>query len=166
MCAGINMIDQIVWHEDDEFWTSFRPYMFDDKRWEAAVEDIDKVLALTQIGEGSAAIDLGCGPGRHSLELARRGFDVVGVDRTPLFLEEAVGRARKENLNIEFLLEDIRSFVRLAGFDLALSLFTSFGYFEGGEDNQQVLDNSFKSLKDGGSLVLEMMGKEVGPESS
>ena len=155
------MIDQTVWHEDDEFWTSFRPYMFDENRWEAAVEDIDKVLALTQIGEGSAVIDLGCGPGRHSLELARRGYDVVGVDRTSPFLEEAAGRARKENLNIEFLLEDIRSFVRPGCFDLALSLFTSFGYFEDGEDNQHVLDNSYKSLKYGGSLVLEMMGKEI-----
>ena len=155
------MIDQTVWHKDNEFWTSFRPYMFDDSRWEAAVEDIDKVLALTRIGDGSAVIDLGCGPGRHSLEMARRGYEVVGVDRTSPFLEDAAGRARKENLNIEFLLEDIRSFVWPGGFDLAISLFTSFGYFEDNEDNQQVLENSFKSLKDGGLLVPEMMGKEV-----
>ncbi len=87
------------------------------------------------------------------------------MDRTHPVLEEAARRARKEKLDIEFLLEDIRSFVRPVNFDLALSLFTSFGYFENSEDNQQVLENSFKSLRDGGSLVLEMMGKEVGPES-
>lgn len=155
------MSDKINWYDDDEFWLSFRPYMFGEERWAAAAENIDHVLEKSRLEAGAHVLDLGCGPGRHSLELARRGFAVVGVDRTAAFLEEARQRSDKEGLSVEWVLEDMRSFSRSESFDLCLSLFTSFGYFEDPADNQQVLKNAYDSLRFGGSLIMELMGKEV-----
>jgi SAM-dependent methyltransferase len=119
------------------------------------------VLTQTGLDPGAQILDLGCGPGRHSLELARRGFQVVGVDRTTAFWEEARQCSTQEELSVEWVLEDMRSFSRSESFDLCLSLFTSFGYFENPADNQQVLKNACDSLRSGGSLIIELMGKEV-----
>jgi SAM-dependent methyltransferase len=55
----------------------------------------------------------------------------------------------------------MREFVRPAAYDLALSLFTSFGYFRHPEENQHVIENIHTSLRPGGSLVMDMLGKEI-----
>jgi SAM-dependent methyltransferase len=55
----------------------------------------------------------------------------------------------------------MRSFVRPESFDAAINLYTSLGYFENIADDRRVADNLFRSLKPGGRLVVEMMGKEV-----
>ncbi|MBV9276310.1 MAG: class I SAM-dependent methyltransferase, partial [Verrucomicrobia bacterium] len=67
-------------------------------------------------------------PGRHSVALARQGFQVTGVDRSPFLLGKAQERAEFEKLSIEWVREDMRAFVRANGFDLVINLFTSFGY--------------------------------------
>jgi SAM-dependent methyltransferase len=155
------MTEPKTWHENDGFWEMVAPFMFDENSWAAAPAEVDQVTALLDLEPGAAILDLGCGPGRHSLELARRGFCVTGVDRTALYLEQARRRAEEEGLTIEFIQEDMRRFCRPDSFDTALSLFTSFGYFDTSEENQQVLVNVHSSLKDGGKLIVELMGKEV-----
>lgn len=155
------MNEQLHWHDDDEFWLAFRPYMFDEDRWLAASQNIEQIVSLLEIEEGARVLDLGCGPGRHSLELARRGFDVVGVDRTAAFLDEARGKSEADELDVEWILADMRAFSRPESFDLCLSLFTSFGYFEDPADNLLVLKNACDSLIQGGLLVVELMGKEI-----
>jgi len=119
------------------------------------------VLRLAGARAGAAALDLCCGPGRHALELARRGLAVTGVDRTARYLEEARRRAAAEGLSLELVRADMRSFVRPAAFDLAVSLFTSFSYFEDPAEDLQVARNLRESLRPGGALVMELMGKEV-----
>ena len=106
-------------------------------------------------------LDLCCGIGRHSNEFARRGYKVTGVDRTKSYLEIARGTAKNEGLSTEFVEMDMREFVRENGFDVVLSMFTSFGYFD--DDSQQVtvLDNVYKSLRPGGRLIIDVMGKEI-----
>jgi 2-polyprenyl-3-methyl-5-hydroxy-6-metoxy-1,4-benzoquinol methylase len=70
------------WFENDDFWRTFYPFMFADERFAATPDEVDRILALTQCSGGNV-LDLCCGPGRHSVELARRGFQVTGVDRSP-----------------------------------------------------------------------------------
>jgi SAM-dependent methyltransferase len=106
-------------------------------------------------------LDLCCGPGRHSLELARRGFKVTGLDRTASYLEQARSRAHEEGLDIEFVQEDMRAFCRPDAFDGAINVFTSFGYFEDPAEDRKVLANLYRSLKPGGCVLLDTMGKEV-----
>jgi SAM-dependent methyltransferase len=150
-----------TWHENDAFWKTMAAAMFDEQRWDAAPGQVDLIKRLLGVNPGSRIRDLGCGPGRHARALARRGFDVTGVDRTAAYLEEARARAIREDLVIEFVQEDMRRFCRPNTFDAALSMFTSFGYFEDPAENRQVLVNVNRSLKDTGVLILELMGKEI-----
>jgi SAM-dependent methyltransferase len=125
------------------------------------VEEIDKVVRLLQITPGIRVLDLGCGIGRDSLELARRGFKVTGIDRTESYLQQAREQAEKEKLDIEFVRSDMRAF-RLAGaFDAVINLFTTFGYFEDINDDRKVIGNVIESLKPGGVFILDTHGKET-----
>jgi SAM-dependent methyltransferase len=149
------------WYEDDGFWEATAPYLFNQRRLDATHEQVDQVLELLQIEPGAQVLDLCCGPGRHSLELARRGFSVTGVDRTTLYLEQARKQAQIEKLSAEFIQEDMRRFRQPDGFNAAINLYTSFGYFDDPADDRHVLANLFSSLKQDGTLVMEMMSKEV-----
>lgn len=148
-----------IWYEDDEFWETSVGWML-RARVDAAAADVEKALALTGVSPPGEALDLGCGIGRHSLELARRGFKVTGVDRTRPFLEEARRSAETEGLDVELIEEDMRLFRRPRAFDLAVNLLTSFGYFEDPEDDRRVALNLFEALRPGGVALLDMMGKE------
>jgi SAM-dependent methyltransferase len=149
------------WHEDDAFWEAIAPFDFDKERWERAPGEVDRILALMKPPAGARVLDLCCGPGRHSLELARRGFRVTGVDRTAGFLEEAGRRARAEGLEVEWVREDMRRFVRPETFDGVINIFTSFAYFDDRVEDRLVLYNAWRSLKESGVFVVDTMAKEV-----
>lgn len=151
-----------AWHERPEFWTAFAPAMFTKERFELAKREVDRVLALIgDLPSDARILDLGCGPGRHTLELARRGFEVLGVDRTRSYIEEAINRRDAEGLEAELIEGDMRTFRREGAFDLAVNLFSTFGFFEDPDDDQKVLENVVHSLRPGGRFVMELMGKEV-----
>jgi len=143
------------------FWEVMGKRMFTSRRWDLARSEVDGLIRLTGIETGSRVLDLCCGPGRHSLELARRGFKVTGVDQTRLFLEQARQRAGVERLAIEFIEGDVREFIMEGDFDLAINLYNSFGYFRDPGDNRRVLANAYRSLRSGGRLVVEMASKEI-----
>jgi SAM-dependent methyltransferase len=150
----------MTWYDDDAMWAATESWMFDPARWEGTAAEIDGVVALLDTEAPATVLDLCCGPGRHSIELARRGFVVTGVDRTVRFLTEAERRAREEGLQIEWVESDMREFSRPEAFDCVVNLLTSFGYFEDRDDDRRVAQNIFDSLKPGGKVVLDMMGKE------
>lgn len=149
------------WHESDEFWQTTAPFMFNEQSWEDVPKQVDGFLALLDLAPGSYILDCACGPGRHSLELARRGFKVTGIDRTRRYLSLARRQAEAEGLSLELVLEDMRLLSRPDTFDAALSMFTSFGYFEDPAENLQVLLNLHRSLKNDGVLLMELSGKEI-----
>jgi SAM-dependent methyltransferase len=148
------------WYRDADFWRDFAPLIFDGYRIRNTPAEIDRVLARTGLGRG-AVLDLCCGPGRHSLELARRGFEVTGVDITRDYVEEARRASAEEGLSAEFLEGDVREFQRPGAFDGAISMFSSFGYFDDLHDDRRVLANAAASLRPGGVLLIETMGKET-----
>src|ERR1700736_5314196 len=114
------------WFENEDFWRELYPYMFPADRFAAAHEQVDQVLALSG-SSGRRVLDLCCGPGRHAVDFAQRGFEVTGVDGSPFLLGKARERAVEAGIAVEWVLEDMRRFRRPAAFDLACSLFTSFG---------------------------------------
>ena len=147
------------WFENETLWRELYPYVFPVERVAAAHGQVTRILALADVSAG-AVLDLCCGPGRHAVEFARRGFTVTGVDRSPYLLERARESADAAGTRVEWVLDDMREFQRPAAFDLACNLFTSFGYFAREEDNLRVLRNVRQSLRDGGTFVMDMVGKE------
>ncbi len=149
------------WFEDDSFWAAYAPLMFDEERWAEVPAVVDALERLVGLEAGAAVLDSCCGPGRHSIELAARGYRVTGVDITETYLEAARESAAGLELPLEFCRADIRSFVRPGSFDLAINLYTSFGYFPSPEEDLAALRNIRRSLRPGGALVLETNGKET-----
>jgi 2-polyprenyl-3-methyl-5-hydroxy-6-metoxy-1,4-benzoquinol methylase len=72
------------------------------------IQEVDFLFELMNLQAGASILDVGCGPGRHSLELARRGFNPLGVDISSSFIELACNKATEEKLNAEFIVADAR----------------------------------------------------------
>ncbi|MFA5307852.1 MAG: class I SAM-dependent methyltransferase [Dehalococcoidales bacterium] len=149
------------WFENDTFWETWQPWLFAQPRIEHAAQEVDWVLGLLQTAPGARILDLGCGVGRHSLELARRGFKVTGVDRMERYLEQAREKAAQEKLDVEFVQSDMRDFRRPNTFDAVINLFTTFGYFRDPNDDRAVVKNVCDSLKPRGVFLLDTQGKET-----
>ncbi|HUO06478.1 MAG TPA: class I SAM-dependent methyltransferase [Candidatus Binataceae bacterium] len=149
------------WWEDDEFWKAFGSYFFTPDRVGRAAAEVEALVELLAITPGAKVLDLCCGIGRHSVEFARLGYTVTAVDLTAAFLARARKRAEREKVNLEFVQSDMRDFFRPAAFDAAVNLVTSFGYFEDQADDLRVARNLCESVKPGGRLAMELMGKEA-----
>ena len=147
------------WFADEAFWQTFYAVLFPEERFEIAEEQVDKILGLAGF-KGSSVLDLACGPGRHTVVLALKGFNVTGVDLSPFLLGKARQRAEVAGVGIEWVNDDMRNFRRPEAFDFVLSMFTSFGYFENKEDDLKVLRNVFDSLVNGGACLIDIIGKE------
>jgi SAM-dependent methyltransferase len=98
------------WFENEDFWRSFYGYMFSAERFAAAPDEVARILALTKCSGGNM-LDLCCGPGRHSVEFAKSGFQVTGVDKSAFLLEKAREHASRAGASIEWVQEDMRNFV-------------------------------------------------------
>lgn len=153
--------EKTIWYEDDLFWQTFESEMFTADRLEAAPQEVDRLIELLGLKPDAKILDLCCGIGRHSLELARRGYKVIGIDRTASYLEQARTNAESENLEVEFVLGDARRFCAIEEFDAVINMFTAFGYFEDACDDKRVLLNAYTSLRPGGKLLIDTMSKEV-----
>jgi SAM-dependent methyltransferase len=151
----------MAWHDDDSFWETWAPYLFSSERLRNAAYESEQVIELLQVTGGESILDLCCGTGRHSLELARRGHRVTGVDWTRAYIERARAEAAAVHLDIEFIQRDVRSLDMRERFDCAINMFTSFGYFESDQDNLRILTSVRDALKPGGRLLIETEGKEV-----
>lgn len=150
-----------AWYDNDAFWHDMESVMFTEARWKAAEQEAAAVAGLIGAEPGGDLLDLGCGPGRHSLNFARLGYRVTGVDRTAVFIDGARKRAAGAKLDIEWVLSDMREFTRPGAFDVAVSMLTSFGYFDDPADDRRVLSNVIGSLRPGGAFVMDIMPKEV-----
>lgn len=121
--------------------------------------DIDLVLQAAGLEPGDRILDLCCGQGRHSLELARRGFrNVTGVDRSRYLLRLARRRAKNLGQSVEFHEGDARKF-RPRGnnrFHAVVVLGNSFGYFEQKADDDQVVETIRRALVSHGIVVLDL----------
>jgi D-alanine-D-alanine ligase len=126
------------------------------------VRDIDLVVKTTGIQPADHILDLCCGQGRHSLELASRGFrNVTGVDRSRYLIRLARKRARSRGLTVTFSEGDARRFrVGESSRDCVMVMGNSFGYFEREADDIMVLEAIKKVLKSRGKLVLDIVDGE------
>jgi D-alanine-D-alanine ligase len=120
--------------------------------------EIDLVIKCAGLEPGDRVLDLCCGQGRHSLELARRGFSrVTGIDRSRYLVRLARKRAKQEGLVASFHEGDARRFrVQESSFDCVTLLGNSFGYFESEQDDLAVLEAVKRALRSYGKLVMDL----------
>lgn len=114
---------------------------------------------LCPLASRARILDLGCGHGRHSLELAQRGFRVTGVDLSPLFLD----RARQTSQEVRWLQQDMRQITFVEEFDAVVSLYHAFGYFAQDSENLKVLQAIYRALVPGGYFLLDLIGAQAIP---
>src|SRR5271169_4786769 len=122
-------------------------------------DEVDLLIRSIGLERNDRILDLCCGQGRHSLELAGRGFpNVTGLDRSRYLIRLARKRAKQRNLQVSFHEGDARRFRLGDGdFHCVCILGNSFGYFERPEDDLAVLEAVNRALASGGSLVMDLM---------
>ncbi|VAW38596.1 hypothetical protein MNBD_GAMMA01-142 [hydrothermal vent metagenome] len=148
------------WYEDDELWEQFYACMFDDASFELAQAQVPMLLSLVNHPVNSV-LDLGCGPGRHCLALAKMEFEVTGIDSSKYLLAKAINKAESSQLNPQFILTDMLDFQPEKKFDLIINMFNSFGYFDAQEKNQLLINQTFNNLGSTGTFIIDTVGKEI-----
>lgn len=132
---------------------NFRPT---ERQVQREVDFIEEALG---VASGGVVLDLGCGSGNHAVELASRGYGVVGYDLSLYQLGLAGEIARQRSQRVDFVQGDMRELEYEATFDGVYCWNTSFGYFE--EDkNLLVAERVFNALRPGGMFLIDVVNRD------
>ena len=124
---------------------------------EDTVNQVDFIIKSLNLSGNERILDLACGYGRHTLELSRRGFSVVGVDITKAYIEDAIYNAKLESLDVTFIHSDIREIGFVEEFDVVLNLADgAIGYLEDDIENLKIFDVAIRALKPGGKHLIDI----------
>jgi SAM-dependent methyltransferase len=149
----------MAWYEEyfTKTWLKFRDVEALLERTPSEVDFLEKEL---QLSPRATILDVGCGFGRHAIELATRGYVVTGLDLSTELLTEARQLARERGVSVMWLEKDMRYMDFKAEFDAVICLYTSFGYFESEEENFEVLRRISNALRRGGWFVLDVENRD------
>ena len=121
-------------------------------------EEVNFLVDQLKLQGNEKILDLACGFGRHSLELARRGYDVTGIDITSEYIEYATEQAKKEGLKAKFLCMDIREVNMKEKFDVVINMADgAIGYLENDMENMKIFEVVSNALKKGGKHFMDIM---------
>lgn len=120
--------------------------------------EIDMFTQILELEEDMVILDLACGQGRHTLELARRGFSrLYGMDRSHYLIRKAKQSCSSENLSVNYKEGDARKLpYQTDFFDVVMILGNSFGYFESMEDDLKILKEVRRVLKPYGLFLIDV----------
>jgi SAM-dependent methyltransferase len=119
--------------------------------------EVNRALKMVRPQGGERVLDLACGSGRHSLELVRQGFSVVGVEISSELIEIARREAESQGLEAAFVEGDLRELDFEEEFDIVLNLNDgAVGYFETDEENHRTFEVISRSLKSGGRNLIQV----------
>lgn len=117
--------------------------------------ECDFIEKELQFDKGCRILDIGCGTGRHSIELCKRGYRVTGIDLSDSMLAKAKEKAEADKLDIVFLKQDARKLEFNGEFDIVIMLCEGgFPLMETDEMNFQILKSAANALKDGGKFIF------------
>lgn len=128
---------------------------------ERTVREVDGIISLLGLSPGDKILDLCCGYGRHSINLAQRGYQVVGLDLSEVFLHRAKEEAKAHSVQIQWIHKDMRDIPFESMFDAVINIFTAFGYFENEDENQKVFQQVHKALKPGGCFLIDIIHRDA-----
>jgi SAM-dependent methyltransferase len=148
----------MAWYKE---WFNSEEYLKVYKHRDSAeAEDLVSLIQKNfNLSRGSSVLDMACGAGRHAIAFARRGFAVTAVDLSERLISEARDNTEESKVEINFIQSDIRDLNLSLHFDLAVNLFTSFGYFETDEENLEVIQKAYDLVNLGGFFVLDYLNK-------
>lgn len=125
-------------------------------------QEVEMISEILKLSPNHKILDLACGQGRHSLELARRGFkNIEGLDRSHYLIQRAKSSAKKEGLNVRFREGDARKIPYPTDtFEVVMILGNSLGYFEAAHDDLKVIKEVLRVLKPWGRLLIDVADGE------
>ena len=142
------------WFED---WFNTEEYLnvYRHRNDEDAKSLFDLIKKNITLEKNAKVLDLACGAGRHSILFAKSGFDVTAVDISENLLDVGRKNSIELGLNINFIKSDLRNLKLAQKFQLILSLFTSFGYFENDDENEEVIKIAANHLLNNGYFIID-----------
>lgn len=143
--------------EDSGLWGETYLYEYQDILTpERTCADVDFLERELHLEKSMKVLDLCCGHGRHTIELAKRGYQMTGLDLNTFFLDNAKHDAEAAGATINWIKSDMREVPFEGEFDVVVNLFTAFGYLESDDEDQKVLHQVTKALKPGGQFTLDV----------
>lgn len=155
-------LDRLLADQDGIVKEAYARMLLDaSHKWMAGTAaEVDFILANLRLPEGASILDAGCGLGRHAIELAKRGYHVVGVDFVQSLIERARAAAAEDGVGwTEFIEADCRTLDLGRHFDAALCLFDVVGSFPKDEDNLALLRGVTKHVSPGGRLLISVLNR-------
>ena len=125
-----------------------------------APQEVESIVKLLHLQPGLSILDVCCGYGRHAIELAKRGYEVTGIDLSPKQIGVAIQRAKEAGLAINFVVGDAREMKFQNEFDITLNLFLSFGYFQEEMDNLKMLEKIARATASDGLFLMDLWNRE------
>jgi len=117
--------------------------------------EVDFIEKEIQFDKSKRLLDIGCGTGRHAVELAKRGYTVTGVDLSEVMLKKAAQKAEAAGVKVEFKQQDARELTFHEEFDLAIMICEgAFPLMETDEMNYAILKGAYNALKKDGKFIF------------
>ena len=152
--------EQVDWFES-WFGSPYYHLLYQNRDELEAQSFVEALLELLHPLPGSSMADIACGEGRHSIQLAEHGYDVIGVDLS----QQNIAKAKKsEKENLQFFVHDMRFPFYINYFHYVFNFFTSFGYFHHDRDHQLAAKSFSAALRKGGLLVIDYLNKDYALE--
>ena len=147
------IIEMKKWYET-LFENSAKNY--DNERFvKGTIGECDFIENELVLNKDLKIIDVGCGTGRHAIELTKRGYSVTGIDLSGSQIERAKEKVKNENLEIEFLVGDARQIPFNDEFDIAIMMCEGgFPLMETDEENFEILKSVSQSIKSNGKIIF------------
>ena len=154
--SDTHMTENNSWQE---YFNSHAPRYMQNPFTYGTLKEIDFLINELALPKGSRILDIGCGTGRHSIELAKYGYIVTGVDISSGMLTEAEATAKDEGIEIELVNSDAVEYRSEPVFDAAICLCEgAFCLLGEGDDPHErdlsILRNIFDALKPGAKFIL------------
>ncbi len=141
------------WYEK-WFNTKYYHILYANRDYKEAKLFINNLASHLKLKKNTKIIDIACGNGRHAIYLNLLGYDVTGIDLSKKNIESASKSSKK---NLQFFVHDMRKLFKQNEYDLAVNLFTSFGYFDKDSDNEKALLSITNNVKAEGLVVIDFM---------
>lgn len=122
---------------------------------------IDRILKDFGVNNNISILDIACGTGRHSIELAKRGYEVEGADLSEDMIKMAKNRLKKNKVKINLHISSMQELKSDKKFDAAICMFAAFDYLTQMKDVNKAINNFRNLLKPGGLLIMDFWNEEM-----